>query len=110
MLFNQSNKIRTSFTSDPVTQQIIVITGVKGSGKAVLMNSIANMLEAEKDWIVVRLNSGKDLMQSLHARLCGNNECMVLFWLYNSSLCRKYWALEKILEHMEHFTLLRAIY
>lgn len=49
--------------------QIYMVTGVRGSGKTVMMTNIADMLSKRDDWIVVELNATRDLLQSLASRL-----------------------------------------
>lgn len=55
--------------ADPVTNQIYMVTGVRGSGKTVMMTNIAGILSERNDWIVVELNATRDLLQSLASRL-----------------------------------------
>ena len=61
----QTDQVIETFTEDPVTDQIFVITGLRGSGKTVLMSSIASDLEADKDWVVERAISTRDMVQEL---------------------------------------------
>jgi len=75
----QSREILETFLTEPVTHQIFMITGVRGSGKTVLMNMTANEIENEPDWFVVRLNPDRDILHSLGAKLCSINECAALF-------------------------------
>ena len=67
----QTNQILETFRSDVPSNQIFMITGVRGSGKTVLMTSIANELKQDDSWIVIELNSTKDLLQSLAAKIYG---------------------------------------
>lgn len=46
-----------------------MVTGVRGSGKTVMMTNIADILSKRDDWIVVELNATRDLLQSLASRL-----------------------------------------
>ncbi len=55
--------------ADPVTNQIYMVTGVRGSGKTVMMTNIAGILSERNDWIVVELNAIRDLLQSLASKL-----------------------------------------
>ena len=57
----QINTILDAFRSDPINQQIYMITGVRGSGKTVLLTEVENRLETDDDWIVVELNPTADL-------------------------------------------------
>lgn len=75
----QSNVILDSFTEDEPSNQVFVITGVRGSGKTVLMTEIANKLSAEKDWITVELNSSSDMLKSLGAKLYSNQSLTEYF-------------------------------
>jgi ABC-type enterochelin transport system ATPase subunit len=61
----QTDQVIETFTEDPVTDQIFVITGLRGSGKTVLMSSIASDLEADKDWVVERAISTRDMVHEL---------------------------------------------
>lgn len=67
--FAQTNEILDIFSSDRPSQQVYMITGVRGSGKTVFMNSIAKSLSREDDWIVLELNSSADLLHELAAKL-----------------------------------------
>ncbi len=77
--FVQSKEITDVFSSDIITQQIYMITGVRGSGKTVLMNTIAAYFELHEDWIVIRLNPDRDLLTSLGAKLCSHHVCTEIF-------------------------------
>ncbi|MCI5826657.1 MAG: ATP-binding protein [Lachnospiraceae bacterium] len=65
----QTNEIVENFKADVPSNQIYMLTGVRGSGKTVLMTTIANMLREEENWIVLELNPERDLLQSLAAKL-----------------------------------------
>lgn len=49
--------------------QTYLIEGVRGSGKTVLMTSIASELKEDSGWIVVNLNPSLDLLDNLAKRL-----------------------------------------
>lgn len=82
--FPQRHEIIENFTSENANQQIYMITGVRGSGKTVLMTSVADALEEKGDWIVVHLNQELDLLHGLAARLS------------NHALCRKWFQQAKL--------------
>ena len=65
----QTDQIMEDYVADPVTNQIYMVTGVRGSGKTVMMTNIAGILSERNDWIVVELNATRDLLQSLASRL-----------------------------------------
>lgn len=56
-----------------------MITGVHGSGKTVMMTSIASELRKMDNWIVVELNPARDLLQSLAAKIYSIPELHALF-------------------------------
>ena len=75
----QNREILDTFMAEMITRQIYLITGVRGSGKTVLMNTIANQLEQEKNWVVIRLNPDRDLLQSMAAKLSDHQICAEIF-------------------------------
>lgn len=76
---SQLREITDNFTAELITHQVYMITGVRGSGKTVMMNTIANTLEAEKEWVVVRLNPDRNLTVSFGAKLAANMNCINIF-------------------------------
>lgn len=66
---SQTNKIIENFTSPEPSNQIYMITGVRGLGKTVMMTAIANEIKKNEEWIVVELNPTRDLLQSLAGKL-----------------------------------------
>ena len=66
---SQMQEIIDNFNDETPSNQIYMITGVRGSGKTVMMTSIANELRGTEGWIVAELNPTRDLLQSLAAKL-----------------------------------------
>lgn len=66
---SQTQEIIESFCSSEPSNQIYMLTGVRGSGKTVMMTGIANELREMQEWVVVELNPTRDLLQSLAAKL-----------------------------------------
>lgn len=66
---SQTNEIIENFTAQEPPNQIYMVTGIRGSGKTVMMTGIANELKKQEEWIVVELNPTRDLLQSLAAKL-----------------------------------------
>lgn len=66
---SQTNLIIEDFTAAEPPNQIYMITGVRGSGKTVMMTNIANEMRAKEEWVVVELNPTRDLLQSLAGKL-----------------------------------------
>lgn len=75
----QTQKILDTFCATKPSSQLYVITGVRGSGKTVMMSNIAAEIGKKKDWIVVELNPTRDLLQSLASKLYSIPELSALF-------------------------------
>lgn len=50
----QTDEILDMFTEDPITNQVFIICGPRGSGKTVMLADIGNRLEKNPEWIVIR--------------------------------------------------------
>ena len=63
----ETNQILESFCAEIPSNQIYMITGVRGSGKTVMMTNIASELRKREDWIVVEFPNYTrcSLMQNL---------------------------------------------
>ena len=77
--FAQTQDICETFLSERPSQQIYMITGVRGSGKTVMMTEITKRFAKEKTWIVVELNPAKDLLTGLAAKLYNNRALKTAF-------------------------------
>lgn len=75
----QSNEIINSFLSDNPSYQVCTITGVRGNGKTVALTTISNEIAKNKNWIIVNLNSERDLIESLTGELCNRRDLKRLF-------------------------------
>ena len=63
--FTETKEILDAFLNDPPNQQTFLITGVRGSGKTVLMTEIRKKLQEEPDWVTVELSTSQDLLLTL---------------------------------------------
>lgn len=63
------HKVISSFESTVPTSFGYVITGVRGSGKTVLMTSVQKYFSGKKGWIVLRLNPDLDFFSSAVSQL-----------------------------------------
>lgn len=63
------NEVREAFLNVPATHQAYMITGVRGSGKTVLMTEIRNSLNELNDWEVVELSTSQNLLLTLSQNL-----------------------------------------
>lgn len=58
----QSRLIQSTFLGNPVTDQIFLILGVRGTGKTVLLYQMADFFEKGADWIVIRCTATGDII------------------------------------------------
>lgn len=65
---NAANIIQ-DFSSDPSPNQVYMLTGVRGSGKSVLMSRIANYFRKQQDWIVIELSTTWSMLDELASQL-----------------------------------------
>ncbi len=67
------NEVIEAFTNNPPTHQAYMITGVRGSGKTVLMTAIKNTLKEMKDWEAIELSTSQNLLSTLAQMLYEDN-------------------------------------
>ncbi len=67
--YQQMDEIVDTFNSEYPSSTVYMLSGVRGSGKTVMMTSIAEELRENKEWIVIGLNVNRDILKSLAARL-----------------------------------------
>ena len=82
----QYNTVLRDFTEDNPPYQTYLLTGVRGSGKTVMMTDIANYFRKLKDWVVVELNPDRDLLSGLAANLSSNQGFANIFKNANINL------------------------
>ncbi len=75
----QKNLVLDAFLSEPSSQQLFMITGIRGSGKTVFMTEIAKKIKAEPNWIKVELSSASDLLLDLLSALASENTFAEIF-------------------------------
>ena len=63
----QSSEIIDSFEQN--TSRVYMITGVRGTGKTVMLSHISDHFSDKKDWIVVEIISESDMLDQLASRL-----------------------------------------
>mgnify|MGYP002622415093 CR=1 FL=1 len=61
--------ILSSFLAEQPSQQVYMITGVRGTGKTVFMTEIMRQLSRQEQWVVVELNPERNLLEDLAAKL-----------------------------------------
>lgn len=82
----QVNQLLDDFKEEEPSYQACIIAGVRGIGKTVMLSEICNHMKKEEDWIVVNLNSGMDLLQSLAAKLYNSHPLLGVFDSANINL------------------------
>lgn len=87
----QRNQILEAFDSEPASQQIYMITGVRGSGKTVLMTEVCEHYRSNEQWLVVELNPNGDLLQGLLAKLSNHAAC--ISFLKEAKINLSFWGL-----------------
>ena len=75
----QTAEIIDTFNSDNPSQQVYIITGVRGAGKTVLMTDVAKRLQKNDIWITVELNPERDMLETLVSKLSSNHTLAKLF-------------------------------
>ncbi len=69
MRYEDTDRIISTFCADNAVSQTFLIEGIRGSGKTVLMTTVANQLIDRKEWIIINLNPTMDLLSNLALRL-----------------------------------------
>lgn len=67
--YENTETIISTFEGENPVSQAYLIEGIRGSGKTVLMTTIANELRKRDEWIIVDLNPTQDLLEQLSLRL-----------------------------------------
>lgn len=75
----QFNTVVGDFTEENPPYQTYLLTGVRGSGKTVMMTDLVNRFRGMDDWIVVELNPDRDLLNGLAANLSSNQKNATIF-------------------------------
>ncbi|MBQ6752718.1 MAG: ATP-binding protein [Clostridia bacterium] len=75
----QVNEIVEGFTSENPEYQVCMITGVRGSGKTVMMTEISSRIKEEKNWIVIELSPDRNMLQALAAELSNRFDLTQIF-------------------------------
>ncbi|MCR4690255.1 MAG: ATP-binding protein [Lachnospiraceae bacterium] len=71
-------RITGDFESDPSPTTVYMITGIRGSGKTVLLTELSEYFE-NRDWIVIDLVPGSDMISALVSRLATQKDLKDIF-------------------------------
>lgn len=74
-----SLEIIEKLKDEPPMSHCFIITGVRGSGKTVMLTSISKHFKEETNWIVVDLNPLDDMREALAAKLYTSSKVKHLF-------------------------------
>ena len=75
----QFEQIKETFLDDNPMTFAYLITGVRGSGKTVLLSSLCDDFKKNDEWIVVELNPDRDMLESFAAKLYENSHIKYAF-------------------------------
>lgn len=87
----KQNQIFEAFNSEYAAQQVYMITGVRGSGKTVLMTEVCEYYRNRNDWVVIELNPNSDLLQGLLVKLGNHDTCLSI--LKSAKINLSFWGL-----------------
>lgn len=74
-----TDTILKSFSQENPPCQTYIITGVRGSGKTVMLTALTNYFRQSKDWIVADLEPSDDLLYSLAAQMYNESSFTEIF-------------------------------
>ena len=77
--FSDEQDIYDAFTAEASLSPTYIITGVRGSGKTVLLTNLKDRFLDLEDWIVVELSIESDLLQSLASKLNEDKKLVKMF-------------------------------
>lgn len=73
------NEVIEAFTAEHPSQQVYMVTGVRGTGKTVFLTEVASAFSEREEWVVVELNPNRDLLESLAAKLSSESSLARIF-------------------------------
>ena len=73
------NEIIEEFISEEPQNQCFMLTGTRGSGKTVTMTTIEKRISEYEEWIIVRLNPTRNMLEGLTAKLYDSKEYLKQF-------------------------------
>ena len=76
----ESERIVSEFSSDSPSNYVYIITGLRGSGKTVLLSAIANHFMEQDDWIVVDPGPKDNILENVASELYETGKVKKLFF------------------------------
>lgn len=74
-----SENICNDFCLDFPLSHIYIISGVRGSGKTVLLTNVSKNIERKKDWVVVDVNPNREILEQIASGIYENAHVKHLF-------------------------------
>lgn len=74
-----SEKICNDFCLDFPLSHIYIISGVRGSGKTVLLTNVSKTINKKKDWVVVDINPNREILEQIASGIYENANVKHLF-------------------------------
>ena len=71
----QKNEIIDMFREEKPSNRTYMITGVRGSGKTVMLTEIQDYFREKRDWITIELNPEADMLRNLASGLFHADKC-----------------------------------
>ncbi len=75
----ETKKVIEDFSSDFPSNFVYLITGLRGSGKTVLMTNIANHFLSKEDWIVINVGPKTNLFENIASEIYENSKLKYKF-------------------------------
>lgn len=82
------DEIVQEMTEEDSQNNCFMLTGTRGSGKTVTMTAIEKKISASEDWIVIRLNAERNMLESLVGKLYDSREFVTKFVDANLNLSK----------------------
>ena len=82
------DEIVQEMTDEDSQNTCFMLTGTRGSGKTVTMTAIEKKISASEDWIVIRLNAERNMLESLVGKLYDSREFVTKFVDANLNLSK----------------------
>ena len=75
----QIDKIVSTFKDEAPSSYAYMLTGIRGAGKTVMLSSITDIFEKEKDWIVINVSPDMDILNSIVAHIYSRKKLQNVF-------------------------------
>ncbi|MBO4496905.1 MAG: ATP-binding protein [Lachnospiraceae bacterium] len=72
--FAPTSEITEAFMSETPTTHVYMISGIRGSGKTVLLSNVCNSFSERDEWIVINLIPDTDMLTALLSKLYSRGE------------------------------------